>query len=272
MTRPFWEVPLTLPRNAFSIRDAPRAGDAWRGCQDVAVEASIQAGWGPLRYRQMGSAFIVRAMRMVHHREPAYGERLIGRTWVGRFRRDMLSTREVRIRSDEGPVASATQEWVHVDDRMRPCRAPADLIAAFPEHEEGGSVVWPEIEAQPGGTHRFSFRVWHTWMDPLDHVNHPAYLDWCDEGTSLVMKMAGLTPVSLAPVAEKLTFRAGAVADERITVESRRVGTTAEGAVAIGHRIVKDDGTVCADGTTIRTLAGQDPAALVRAFDVSDSA
>ncbi|MFW6049641.1 MAG: thioesterase family protein [Myxococcota bacterium] len=262
-----WEVPLMLPRNAFSARDAARAGDVWRACQDVAVEASILAGWGPPRYREMGSAFVVRSMRVVHHREPGYGERLVGRTWVSRFRRNTLSTREVRIRGVQGPVASATQEWVHVDGAMRPCRAPADLVAAFPEHEEDASVVLPEVEERPGPLHRFAFRVWHTWMDPLDHVNHPAYLDWCDEGTCIVMQRAGLAPVALKPVAEKLTFRTGAVADERVTVESRRIGVTGAGAVAVGHRVLKDDGTLCADGVTVRTLVDGDSALLVDAFE-----
>lgn len=267
MTKPVWEVPLMLPRNAFTARDAARAGDIWRACQDVAVDASIRAGWGPRQYRSRGSAFVVRTMRVVHHGEPHYGEPLVGRTWVGRFRREMLSTREVRIRGEDGPVASATQEWAHVDDRMRPCRAPAELLAAFPAHDGGPSVTLPEHEERPGErVHRFTFRVWHTWMDPLDHVNHPAYLDWCDEGISRVMRAAGLAPVSLRPVAEKLTFRSGVVADEEITVESQRAGITAGGAVAVHHRIVKADGTLCANGTTVRTLADDDPERLFDAL------
>lgn len=265
--RPVWEVGLTLPRNAFSARDAARAGDIWRACQDVAVEASIKAGFGPAKYRELGSAFIVRQMRVVHVSEPSYGEPLTGRTWVSRFRRDMLSTREVRLRSATGPVARATQEWVHVDAAMKPCRAPIVLVGAFPPHEEDPSVELPEWDDLPGEPRRFTFRVWHTWMDPLDHVNHPAYVDFCDEANCIAMSEAGLAPVSLAPVAEKVTFRYGAVADERITVESRRLGVTGEGAVVVHHRILEEDGTLSADGITVRTLAGGDPGALVRAFD-----
>ena len=42
-----WEFPLTLPRNAFTAREAPRAGDIWRLCQDAATLASIRSGWPP---------------------------------------------------------------------------------------------------------------------------------------------------------------------------------------------------------------------------------
>jgi acyl-CoA thioesterase FadM len=268
VTEPGWQVPVMLPRHAFSPRDSARAGDVWRACQDVAVEASIRAGWGPSRYREMGSAFVVRQMTVTHHREPSYGERLAGRTWVSRFRRDMLSTREVRIGTEAGhPVASATQEWVHVDADMKPARAPAELVAAFPPHDGGDSVVLPAWRELPGAVHRFTFRVWHMWMDPLAHVNHPAYVDFCDEGLSLAMKAAGLDPVALQPVAERMTFRYGAVADERVTVESQRLGVTEGGHPVVHHRILREDGTLGADGTTVRTLAGGDAAALVRAFD-----
>jgi acyl-CoA thioesterase FadM len=268
LSEPFWEVPVLLPRHAFSPRDSARAGDLWRACQDVAVEASIRAGWGPPRYREMGSAFVVRTMTVVHHREPSYGEHLVGRTWVSRFRRDMLSTREVRLRSEAGsPVAAATQEWVHVDAQMKPARAPAELIAAFPPHQEDGPVVLPEWEERPGRVHRFSFRVWHMWMDPLAHVNHPAYVDFCDEGLSLISKRAGLDPVALRPVADRMTFRYGAVADEQVTVDTQRVGVTREGHLVAHHRVLKEDGTLGADGTTVRTVVGADPEALLRAFD-----
>lgn len=268
MSRAVWQVPVVLPRHAFSPRDSARAGDVWRACQDVAVEASILAGWGPPRYREIGSAFVVRTMTVRHHREPAYGEHLGGRTWISRFRRDMLSTREVRLQTDGGqPVASATQEWVHVDGQMKPARAPAELIDAFPPHQEDGPVALPGWREDPGAEHRFSFRVWHMWMDPLAHVNHPAYVDFCDEGLSLVMKDAGLDPVALQPLAEKMTFRYGAVADERVTVETQRVGVTDEGYLVARHRVLKEDGTLGADGTTVRTVEGSDRAALLRAFD-----
>jgi len=268
VTDPVWEFPLRLPRHAFSARDAARAGDVWRCFQEAAVEASSRAGWPPQRYRTAGTAFVVRSMVVRHQREATYGEQTRGRTWVSRFRRDIFSTREVRLLGEDGAtLAEGTQEWAHVSAELAPKRAGPELIAAFPVHDEGRHVTLPDWEELPGATTRFSFHAWYTWMDPLDHVNHPGYVDFCDEAISHVMAPAGLSPVALKPVAERAVFRAGVGAWERVTVESTRVGRTADGDLVLAHRILKEDGTPCADATTVRGLASGDPSPLVAAFD-----
>lgn len=267
MTHAVWEVPIALPRHAFSPRDAARAGDVWRTFQEAAVEASTRAGWSPRRFREQGTAFVVRSMTVEHHRETHYGERLTARTWVWKFKRDMLSTREVRLAGDEGPLASATQEWVHVNSEMRLARAGPEVIAAFPPHEEGESARLPEHQPREGPARSLRFRCWYTWMDPLGHANHPAYVDWCDEGTSRVMVQAGLDPFALVPVADKAIFRAGATAPEEVTVETRRTGVTPAGDVVLAHRVLGPGGGVAARLTTVRRLADGDPARLLAAFD-----
>jgi len=265
VVEPVWEFPLRIPRHAFSARDAARAGDVWRCFQEAAVEASTLAGWPPARYRQEGAAFIVRTMTVCHHREAEYGEQTRARTWVSRFRREMFSTRQLRLIGEAGLVAAATQEWVFVSADLSPMRAGRGLLDAFPVHVEDPSVVMPAFEALEGPTRRFSFDVWFTDMDPLDHVNHPAYLDFCDEAISRHMVTAGLSPVALSPVAETITFRAGAVALDQVTVETTPIGQTAEGFLVCKHRVMRGE-TVCADGRTVRKLAGADPQALVDAF------
>ncbi len=267
MTEPVWELPLRLPRHAFSPRDAARAGDVWRCFQEAAVEASARAGWPPMRYRETGTAFVVRQMTVVHHREATYGEDTRARTWVGRFRRDTISTREVRLLGDDGVVAAATQEWVHVNAQLKPTRAGPELVSCFPSYDGDPSPELPEYEDLPGATHTFRLGCWYTWMDPLGHVNHPVYVDWCDECISRAMVQAGLDPIALQPVAERLTFRAGIRAPEEAVVEARRVGRTAAGDLVLAHRVLDAGGTPCADGTTVRRLAGADPAPLVAAFD-----
>ncbi|MFW5920615.1 MAG: thioesterase family protein [Polyangiales bacterium] len=268
MTRAVWDIPLALPRHAVSPRDTARAGDVWRVFQEAAVEASTRAGWSPERYREAGTAFVVRGMTVRHHRETTYGRTLRARTWVWNFKRDMLSTREVRLEDERGPVASATQEWVHVDASLRLVRASEELKAAFPPYEEGGeSVQLPEHEPREGALRTMRLRAWYTWMDPLAHANHPAYVDWCDEQTSRVMAQAGLDPFALQPVADRAGFRAGVTAPEQVTVETRRRGVTAEGDVVLGHRIVREDGALAAQLTTVRRLATGDTAALAAAFD-----
>jgi acyl-CoA thioesterase FadM len=265
-----WSFPLRLPRHAFSPREAARAGELWRLVQEAAVEGSTLAGWPPARYREVGTGFVVRRMRVVHHREAVYGEHLVARTWVTSVKRAMLTTREVRLVGPRGPVVSASTDWAHVSAQLAPTRASDAVVSAFPVRAstEGDGVVEPPPVATPaeGPAHRFSFRPWHTWMDPLGHVNHPAYLDWCDEATSRVMAGAGLDPVRLLPVAESVTFRAGARAGDYITTESRMKGRTDGGDVVVAHHILLDGGSLAAEATTVRRLHGGPADALAAAL------
>lgn len=265
--RDLWDVPAAVPRHAFSLRDAARAGDLWRCFQEVAVEASTQAEWPPQRYREERCAVVVRTMTVNHHRETFYGEQLRAQTWVRRLRRDMFMTREVRIQGEAGPIASATQEWVFVSESLKPARAGEVFKAAFPLRNDDATVTMPELAQERGGAEqRFGFDVWYGWMDPLDHANHPAYIDWCDEALSRTMAKAGLQPIDLVPVAETVTYSRGVVAGDRVEIRSRRLGLTADGSVAFEHQICVDD-AVCAKARTVRRIAGEDQSAFCSAFD-----
>ena len=265
------ETSVHLPRHAFSARDAARAGDVWRAFQEVAVDASSRAGWPPSRYRDERVAFIVRSMTVVHAREAVCGERLRGRTWVSRMRREMFSTREVRIDGEHGPLASARQEWVHVAaaGALEPARGSQALLDAFaPVASPDDDVVpaLPAITTQLEGSapHVFELEAFYTWMDPLDHANHPAYVDWADEALSRALASVGAAPIALVPVAEEATFRSGVVAAERVRVETIASGLTSAGDLVCDHRIRAGD-RLCASVTTVRRLLERPIDALVRA-------
>lgn len=255
-----WEVPTSLPRHAFSLRDAARAGDVWRAMQEVAIEGSARAGWHPMRYRETGSAFVMRSMTVVHDREALYGEALTARTWIRRFRRATFCTREIAIASERGDIARGTQEWVHVratdEDgslSLRAARAPEAMIEAFPPTEVEGYAL-PALPAADDQAlaplPRFEFEVWHTWMDPLDHVNHPAYVDFADEALARWVASVGLRPVDLVPVAETVTYRAGIGAGVRAWVETHPRAYV-DGALHCEHRVGTGE-TLCATVTTVR--------------------
>lgn len=268
MTDPLCEMELVLPRHAFSPRETARAGDIWRACQEAAVEASARVGWPPARYVEERTAFVVYAMTVVHHRETWFGERLRATTWLGQFRRETITTREVRLMGASGEMlASATQGWVHVGSDLRPKRGSPALVAAFVEHDGGPSVSLPSFEkASFGEGVRIAFRCWHTWMDPLGHVNHPAYVDWVDEAISRRMSEVGLLPATLRPVAEKVSFKAGVVADDDVEVDVHPLGRTVSGDLVVSATIRRADGVLCATGTFVRGLAGESSERLLRAF------
>jgi acyl-CoA thioesterase FadM len=93
-------------------------------------------------------------------------------------------------------------------------------------------------------------------MDPLAHVNHPAYVDFADEATSRAMLEVGLDPVQLAPIAEETTFKSGVVAGDRVLVETRVIGRLEDAAV-LEHRISAGE-RLCARVVAIRALASLD--------------
>ncbi|MEZ4319688.1 MAG: thioesterase [Myxococcota bacterium] len=250
---------LSLPRNAFSVRDAARAGDVWRAFQDAAVLGSSRRGWPPARYQDEECAFVVRSMTVVHHRETRFGEAVEGSTWVERFRRGMFSTRQIRLGVAGEPLADAIQEWVHVvtdGGQMRAARASDSLLDAFVENPTDEQVVLPGFQAIDGAPpHTFRFTAWFTWMDPLNHANHPAYVDFCDEAISRVLHRAGLDPIELVPVAEQVRFKNGVLAMEEVTVTTTLVGRTDAGDAVIEARVARPDGA-CAEATLVRRMVG----------------
>src|SRR5688572_13726444 len=146
---PVKAFPYELTRAAFSPRDAARAGDVWRAFQDVAVRAATLSGWSPMRMREVRSAFVVRTMTVLHHRETSFGEPRDASSWVSRWRRDMLSTREVRLALAGEPVASGTQEWAHVGESGSLSRAPSEMVRDLGEVPSSG-IDLPAFEPCDG--------------------------------------------------------------------------------------------------------------------------
>ena len=267
-------VPLHIPRHAYSLRERARAGDIWRAFQEAAVLGSSEVGWPPMRYRREACAFVVRQMTVVHHSECTYGEPVIGETWVGDFRRGLLTRREIRLRGEGGrAISDATQEWVHVhfgrtaagEVKLRPSRASTELLDAFEQESRGEPPRLPTWEALLHQSHITSVPLRLTEMDPLGHLNHPAYVDLADEHTSELMAQAGLDPVQLQPVAEQVTYRAGASAPGAMVIESTLCGLTQD-AVVIHHNMRDDNGTIAAEAHTVRRLASEPIDALLKAF------
>jgi acyl-CoA thioesterase FadM len=258
------DIDLMLSRHCFTPRDVARAGDIWRVFQDAALIGSSRVGWPPTRYREERIAFIVRSMTVVHRREVRYGEPVRAQTWVSAFRRRIITPREIMLYASGEPVAMATQEWVHVADRIRegggirPERASQALVDSFDPVDEGPVATlpaWQEVEAPPAAPMRF--QLWHTDMDPLAHANHPLYLDWCDEATSRLVQASGGDPQRLVPIAEWVKWRQAAHAPEELEVRTRLRGVTSEGAAVLEHCIVKVGGAqevVAAEAITVRDL------------------
>ena len=207
---------MRIPRHACTPRDTARAGDLWRLVQDAAVQDAADRGWPPERFRSMGTGFVVREMRALHLREAGYGEDLDVSTQIADHRRAVLMRRETQI---EG-VMKATADWVHIGPDGAPGRGSPELIAAFPVHPDAPTVPGlPEFEATATAPMpEFTFSPWWTEMDPLGHTNHPRYVDWADEVLARALHAAGLDPVGVVPIADRVRFRLGARASDTVTI------------------------------------------------------
>ena len=254
---------VVIPRRAVNPRGTVRAAEVWRMAQEAAVQGSAAAGWPPDRFRREGSAFVVSEMTVNHLRELPYGCRVVSRTWISELRRRTLATREVRLWTLDGPFATITQRWAHVSwggpDQLAVCPAPDALQAAW------GPVSTPSPSArlpEPVGPRRaalapFALEVWHTWMDPLGHVNHPAYVDFLDEALARAAAAAGLDPQALVPVAERLRFRQAANAGDLLQVDLQVVGDAEAGGAHLEGRIWRPaDGAELVRATLVRGLVG----------------
>lgn len=260
--------PLMIPRNAYTLREVARAGDFWRAAQDVAVDASIRAGWPPLRYKAERTAYVMRSMVCVHHRETTPGEALTSQTWISKHKRELVSVREIRVAADDGhgrhvPVVEATQEWVHVSSELKLLRMPRSMLESFPVHPGSRTIEFPAYEQiDDAREHRFEFECWQTWSDALGHVNHPVYVDFCEEAVARAVLAAGLDPVQVQPIAETVLYRRPVCPGDRVVVVSCVVGTV-NGGVVMSHVIQDERGDVFAEATTARRVLACDGARLL---------
>ncbi|MEL6344711.1 MAG: hotdog domain-containing protein [Myxococcota bacterium] len=260
------EIPLALPRHATSPRQVARPAAVWRLLQDAALTASTQRGWPPARYRNSGVALVLARMIVIHHQELRHYQSPRAHTWVHAFHRRTLTDRELRLHSDVGLVASAHQRWAHVsieDEQMSIVPASDDLIGDFSVHQTAEPATrMPRFNAAQGPKHRFGFRCWYTWLDPLNHVNHPTYLQWCDEAVMQQLAKRGIPPQQLQPIADQVQYRTPVLGDDPVEVVFDRIGEDGEGGVSI-RCVIRNPETeaIYARATLMRRLADGAPLA-----------
>ena len=116
--------------------------------QDAAVAHSAAQGWNTLRYREIGSAWVVRS-HWIKYLQPAFeGEKLVVATWVASFGK-VRSLRKYRVfrENDRAVLASAETDWAFIGLEHRvPRRIPDVLIASFEVLDDESAIDW---EAAP---------------------------------------------------------------------------------------------------------------------------
>ena len=186
-------MPLTHER-AFRVRsyecDAEgrlRPATYLRYMQETAFDATAAGGYDLARYVAMGRTWLARETDLEIVRSPAYGDRVVVKTWVADFRR-VRSRRayELRLAGAGALLAQAITDWAFLDSSgQRPAAIPEEIKAAF--FPEGAPASAPALErfpaapAAPSGVYLLWRRVEWQDLDLPRHMNNAAYLDYVED-------------------------------------------------------------------------------------------
>ena len=157
-----------------------RSSGLMRYAQDVARRHSDALGFDRAWYAERAVAWLARAAELELLAPIPLGCDLEMMTTVVGFRR-VWARRRTEARTAGALVAVVEMDWVFVDRRGEPTRIPPELERAFPG--AGGSLqrLRVDLPAAPPTTARRAFRVRPHELDPNNHVNAAAYLDWLEE-------------------------------------------------------------------------------------------
>jgi acyl-CoA thioesterase FadM len=152
-----------------------------RYAQDVAWVHSERLGFDRAWYADRGLAWVVRAAALGIRQPIPLGATLAITTAITGFRK-VWARRRTEARLGDGTLALwGHTDWVMTDSRGMPGRVPAEFPAAMrsaPGSFEPGRVPLP---ATPAAASRHVTRVRPQDVDPMNHVNNAAYVDYLEE-------------------------------------------------------------------------------------------
>ncbi|MBI5034578.1 MAG: hypothetical protein HZB51_28985 [Chloroflexi bacterium] len=173
-----------------------------RLCQETAMQASADAGFGSQYYLEHKSVWVIHQMTLEHSRPIHYGDELAITTWVSDFQR-VRSHREYLARNaaTNEIVARGRAYWAHLNrETLMPTRIPGDLITLFASN---GIRAVSRTQPRTFAALRFEFPDYRTTRhvfryeaDEMQHVNNAMYIDWLEEAlnNSIADSLTSLRP------------------------------------------------------------------------------
>ncbi|HYN87101.1 MAG TPA: thioesterase family protein, partial [Ardenticatenaceae bacterium] len=163
-------------------------------CEQAAIEASEDAGYGMEWYETQEAAWVIRRITVEYLRPALSGQVLGVTTWIssqGRVR----AQREYEIRrpADGELIARASATWIYVDRASgQPRRIPGELAPAF--GPPGRAALQPAALPERGleaGSFLWRHQVKRYELDGMQHVNNAVYLHWVEEAKFRAAESAG---------------------------------------------------------------------------------
>jgi len=230
--------PLRRIEHPYRVRFDEAAADGWlhpsgllRYAQDMAWRHSEEAGFDRDWYTQRSMNWLVRNVKLTVEEPITYGDVLAISTEVIGWRHVWARRRsEVRhVGSSAGDasgrlVATVDTDWVLLSAEGRPARVP-DEIARYFSTAAAFTRDRISLPEPRGDVTTLSTRVRPLDVDPMQHMNNAAYLDFVDDG--LARMPAARRPE--APDCYRIGYVRPALPESAIKV---RCWPTASGAVA----------------------------------------
>lgn len=192
--------------------------------QEAASGHARQAGDTFDEQVRRGAVWVLSRLHLSMQRLPRWGETIRIETWsagIGTFQ----AIRDFRIEDAGGQCGAATTQWVLIDvAKRRPVQISPDLEDAYgrrPEREiDDPFRPLPELDAPK---HHRRILVRRGDLDPANHANNAAVVEWCLEGLP-AERLDGLQPVSIEVAFKKELFDGDELLAEsqEVAVESGR--------------------------------------------------
>ena len=144
--------------------------------QQVAYEASSDAGYDIRTYNALGTVWAIRQQTIVYMAPLTYNDVVEAATWVSDMRR-VRSHREYELRrvSDERLVALARADWVYIDTATQfPQRIPREAAEAFRANGKcclGAAPPLEQTQEFNGRSFVYTHRVKSYELDNIRNVN-----------------------------------------------------------------------------------------------------
>jgi len=168
-----------------------------RFMQEAGIEASNALGFDAEKYKSLNRTWLPRMTEIEFLQPIRSGDSIDVLTWVHSARR-VQSRRmyEFRKWGEEELCARAHTDWVFIDrNKGISVTIPVELMKNFlPEATSITRQRFPEVPASPQDIFKVKRPVEWRDVDPMQHLNNAAYVDYAQECTAQVSKAYGLPP------------------------------------------------------------------------------
>ena len=158
-----------------------RTSGFMRYAQDLAWQHSADLGFGRAWYAERGLTWLVRSAELVVSAAPEMGSMITARTAIVGIRRVFARRRGEFLLADGTPAGWVHTDWVLIDGRGALTTIPAIFPEVFGGTGTMGAVGRVPLPPTPGDAIHRRFTVRPHELDPMDHANNAAYLDWLEE-------------------------------------------------------------------------------------------